>query len=459
MNFFDRLAARAHQANSLLCVGLDPRADSVASLRDQCFRLIDATAEYAVAFKPNAAFFEVWGAEGWTVLRDVIAHVPANIPVILDAKRGDIADTAEAYARAIFDSLGAHAVTLSPYLGGDSIQPFIARPECGAFILCKTSNPGADEFQALEISERPLYEIVAARAKAWNTNGNLGLVVGATDPNALRRVRAIAPDFWFLVPGIGAQGGSLEQTLSAGLRDDGMGLVVNISRAIAQAENPREQARCWRDEINRWRTTRTTKTMASPILELATDLITTGCVRFGEFKLKSGIVSPIYLDLRRLISHPHAMRRVARAYADILDRLQFDRLAGIPYAGLPIATAVALETNRPLIYARREVKEYGTRAAIEGEFAPGETIAVIDDLATTGDTKIEAVQKLTGAGLIVRDIIVLIDREQGARAMLQEHAYHLHAVATLTQLLDEWQRSHAITPQQFAEAKAFLASQ
>ncbi len=458
MNFFDQLAARAHQANSLLCVGLDPRADSVASLRDQCFRLIDATAEYAVAFKPNAAFFEVWGAEGWTVLRDVIAHVPADIPVILDAKRGDIADTAEAYARAIFDSLGAHAVTLSPYLGGDSIQPFIARPERGAFILCKTSNPGADEFQALEISERPLYEIVATRAKAWNTNGNLGLVVGATDPNALRRVRAIAPDFWFLVPGIGAQGGSLEQTLSAGLRDDGMGLVVNISRAIAQAENPREQARYWRDEINRWRTTRTTKTVASPISELATDLITTGCVRFGEFKLKSGIVSPIYLDLRRLISHPHAMRRVARAYADILDRLQFDRLAGIPYAGLPIATAVALEMNRPLIYARREVKEYGTRAAIEGEFTPGETIAVIDDLATTGDTKIEAIQKLTGAGLIVRDIIVLIDREQGARAMLQEHVYHLHAVATLTQLLDEWQRSHAITPQQFAEVKAFLAS-
>jgi uridine monophosphate synthetase len=261
------------------------------------------------------------------------------------------------------------------------------------------------------------------------------------------------------VPGIGAQGGSLEQTLSAGLRDDGIGLVVNISRAIAQAENPREQARCWRDKINRWRVPHETKTIASPISELATNLITTGCVRFGEFKLKSGIVSPIYLDLRRLISHPHAMRRVARAYADILDHLQFDRLAGIPYAGLPIATAVALETNRPLIYARREVKEYGTRAAIEGEFAPGETIAVIDDLATTGDTKIEAVQKLTGAGLIVRDIIVLIDREQGARAMLQEHAYHLHAVATLTQLLDEWQRSHAITPQQFAEAKAFLASQ
>jgi orotidine 5'-phosphate decarboxylase subfamily 2 len=147
MNFIQFLEQRVRRANSLLCVGLDPRTAHVDALRDECFRLIDATAEFAAAFKPNSAFFEAHGAEGMAVLREVIAHIPPDIPVILDAKRGDIADTAQAYATAIFDGLGAHALTANPYLGGDTLQPFLARPERGVFVLCKTSNPGADEFQ------------------------------------------------------------------------------------------------------------------------------------------------------------------------------------------------------------------------------------------------------------------------------------------------------------------------
>ena len=467
MNFFEWLEQRARAIDSLLCVGLDPRGSDVASIRDECFRLIDATADYACAFKPNSAFFEAFGPDGMTALRDVIAHVPAGIPVILDAKRGDIADTAEAYAKATFDVYGAHAITLSPYLGGDSLAPFLARSDRGAFVLCKTSNPGADEFQALSVNDQSLFEIIAQHAQRWNTNGNVGLVVGATDPQASKRVRSLATDLWFLVPGIGAQGGDLKATLEAGLRADGLGLLINVSRSIARAADPRTEAKKIRDEINHWRLEighwklqgRAPNSNLRPPTshaQLAQDLIDSQCVRFGQFKLKSGVMSPIYLDLRRLVTHPMILRRVAQAYTDTLSRLKFERLAGIPYAALPIATAIAIEMNRPLIYPRREAKDYGTKAIIEGDFNAGETVVVIDDLATTGSTKIESIQKLEEAGLNVRDVVVLIDRGQGAGPMLAEAGYQLHSVVILNELLDEWLRSGAISREQFEEVKEFL---
>ena len=309
-----------------------------------------------------------------------------------------------------------------------------------------------------------LYEMVAQHAQEWNANGNVGLVVGATDPQALARVRAAAPDLWFLVPGVGAQGGDLQASLEAGLRPDGLGLLINVSRPIAKASDPRRKRKKIRDEINAGAShsaassLRITQLRITHYAQLAQDLIASQCVRFGQFKLKSGIMSPIYLDLRRLVTHPQILKRVAQAYAATLKELQFDRLAGIPYAALPIATAIALEMNRPLIYPRREAKDYGTKAAIEGDYQAGETIVVIDDLATTGGSKIEAIQKLEEAGLKVRDIVVLIDRGQGAGPMLAEAGYQLHAVVSLPDLLPEWLRSGAITREQFEEVKAFLAS-
>jgi uridine monophosphate synthetase len=463
MNFFEQLEQRAREVNSLLCVGLDPRAREAASARDECFQLIDATAEYACAFKPNAAFFEAFGAAGVAALKDVIAHVPQGVPVILDAKRGDIADTAEAYARAAFDELGAQAITLSPYLGGEALRPFLTRSDRGAFVLCKTSNPGADEFQGSKVQDAGcmLYEMVAQHAQQWNVNGNVGLVVGATDPQALVRVRAAAPDLWFLVPGVGAQGGDLQASLEAGLRSDGLGLLINVSRAISKATDPGAAAKKMRDDINVVRNATSVSRAthhASRLTQLAQDLVDSKCVRFGQFKLKSGIMSPIYLDLRRLVTYPQILRRVAQAYAVTLNELEFDRLAGIPYAALPIATAIALEIDRPLIYPRREVKDYGTKATIEGDYQAGETIVVIDDLATTGGSKIEAIQKLEEAGLKARDIVVLIDRGQGAGPMLAEAGYQLHAVVNLPDLLPEWLRSGAITTEQFEEVRAFLES-
>ncbi|MEJ2608328.1 MAG: orotidine-5'-phosphate decarboxylase, partial [Anaerolineales bacterium] len=222
--FFSRLAARIESVDSLLCVGLDPHPaqlteSSAAAALDFCKHIIDETHELACAFKPNSAFFEQYGAAGWKALREAIAFVPDGIPVILDAKRGDIASTAEAYARALFEALDADAVTASPFLGRDSLEPLLRDPAKGVFVLCKTSNPGADDLQTLPIdSFEPLYVRLARTAQAWNELGNLGLVVGATDVSALAAVRAAAPELWLLAPGVGAQGGHLESALLAGLR-------------------------------------------------------------------------------------------------------------------------------------------------------------------------------------------------------------------------------------------------
>lgn len=484
-SFYSLLDSRCRQIDSLLCIGLDPRpaSHSAVEAREACFRLIDQTAELVCAFKPNSAFFEALGPEGMRVLQEVIAHVPEGIPVILDAKRGDIADTAAAYARAAFEVFGAHAVTLSPYLGGDALAPFLADPTRGVFVLCKTSNPGADEFQSVRVlaspgalssagegaageGDLPLFEFVARRALAWNAHGNVGLVVGATDAAALARVRKAAPDLWFLLPGIGAQGGDMAAALQAGLRADGLGLVVNVARSVASAADPRAEAKRLRDAINDERSTLNVERSKLDVQRstfnvqrsaLARALVASGCVKFGRFTLKSGAVSPIYLDLRRLASYPTALAEAAAAYARLLEGLAFDRLAGIPYAALPIATAIALRTGRPMIYPRREVKEYGTKAQIEGEFHPGETAVVIDDLATTGGSKVEAIEKLQSAGLKVRDVVVLIDREQGARESLSQAGYRLHAVTTLRQLLPVWQRLGAVSEAQVAEVEAFIA--
>jgi uridine monophosphate synthetase len=266
--FFSFLAKRVDDCSSLLCVGLDPHpsdltAPTAQAARTFCLKLIKATSSYAAAFKPNSAFFELYGAEGWTALKDVIAAVKEEsnrlgsmIPVILDAKRGDIASTAEAYAKSAFETLGAHAITLSPYLGRDSIDPYLAFQEKGVFLLCKTSNPGAADFQDLPVvvegNDRPsipLHVHIAHLAQKWNTADNIGLVVGATQPEALARIRSAAPDLWFLVPGVGTQGGDLETALRSGLRVDGKGLLINISRGIARAADPARAAAEIRDAI------------------------------------------------------------------------------------------------------------------------------------------------------------------------------------------------------------------
>jgi uridine monophosphate synthetase len=189
---------------------------------------------------------------------------------------------------------------------------------------------------------------------------------------------------------------------------------------------------------------------------LADSLLEAGCIKFGEFTLKSGLISPIYIDLRRIITYPKLLTQIGQAYLPLIRDLQFDRLAGLPYAAIPIATAVSLAGDYPMIYPRKEVKSYGTKAEIEGDFAPGETALVIDDLATTGGSKFEAIEKLTGVGLKVTDVVVLVDRQSGAREALEQAGFHMHAVLTISEMLDHWEQTGKVDKNKIAATREFL---
>jgi uridine monophosphate synthetase len=190
---------------------------------------------------------------------------------------------------------------------------------------------------------------------------------------------------------------------------------------------------------------------------LADRLLSAGCIKFGEFTLKSGLKSPIYIDLRQVITYPQLLADIAQSYLPILSILQFSRIAGLPYAAIPIATAISLAGNYPMIYPRKEVKTYGTKAEIEGEYHAGETVVVIDDLATTGGSKFEAIEKLTGVGLVVKDVVVLVDRQSGAKESLVQAGYTMHAVLTISQLLEYWEEHGKVEKDKIEETRKFLA--
>jgi len=262
--FFDRLAAAIERSGSRLCVGLDPHLGGVPAEELAAFnrRLIEATAEFACCYKPNIAFYEARGEAGMRALRETLAAVPPDLPVILDAKRGDIGSTAEAYAAALFDDLGADAATVNPYLGHDALAPFLQRDDRGVYILCRTSNPGAADLQDLHVEtasgERlPLYLVVADYARQWNARGNIGVVVGATYPRELAAIRIRCPELPLLIPGVGVQGGALEEVVETAENGKPAGFVVSVSRAIVEAARPGEDpfvaaraaARRYRDAI------------------------------------------------------------------------------------------------------------------------------------------------------------------------------------------------------------------
>ncbi len=478
--FFDALDNRARQIDSLLCVGLDPHPEDLPAHNAQaaftyCQRIVDKTIDVALAYKPNAAFFELHGGAGISALEALIESIPESIPVILDAKRGDIGSTSQAYAQAAFDAFGADCVTVNPYLGQDSIAPFLRDPEKGIFLLCKTSNPGSVDLQDRHLVPLPgdsyptqmrVFEWIAQLARKWNENGNLGLVVGGTFPDELRVIRKLVPELWILAPGIGAQGGDISSVVQAGLRADGLGLLINVSRGIAQDPDPHHAALTIYARINQavssYRDGSPERPaghfyQSSPGLALVADeLLALNCVKFGDFTLKSGLHSPIYIDLRRLVGYPYTLERVARLYLPLIVKLSFNRLGALPYAALPITSLVSLFGGWPMIYPRKEIKAYGTRAEIEGVFNPGEKVLIIDDLATTGGSKFEAIDKFTAAGLHVSDIVVLIDRESGASEDLAAAGCQLHAVYKLSGLLDYWETKGSVPADNIAATRHFL---
>jgi len=191
---------------------------------------------------------------------------------------------------------------------------------------------------------------------------------------------------------------------------------------------------------------------------LADGLLAAGCIKFGEFTLKSGLKSPLYIDLRQVITYPSLLADIAQAYLPLLSTLHFSRIAGLPYAAIPIATAISLAGGYPMIYPRKEAKAYGTKAEIEGEFHAGETVVVIDDLATTGGSKFEAIEKLTGVGLVVKDVVVLVDRQSGAKESLEQAGYSLHAVLTISDMLAYWESTGTVEKEKIVATREFLAS-
>ena len=245
MTFIEKLQNRWNESQSLLCVGLDPDVNRFpAHLKDQpdriyafCTAIVDATAPFACAFKPQIAYFASCGAED--ELQAIIAYIHQNhpsIPVVLDSKRGDIGSTAKHYAREAYERYGADAVTLSPYMGFDSVEPYLEYEDRGAILLCRTSNPGGNDIQMLMAGDKPIYQHVAGLASGpWNKNGQLGLVVGATYPHEISEVRKIVGDMPLLVPGVGAQGGDVHACVNAGNTANGTGMMINSSRAILYA--------------------------------------------------------------------------------------------------------------------------------------------------------------------------------------------------------------------------------
>ncbi|MDF1513877.1 MAG: orotidine-5'-phosphate decarboxylase [Anaerolineae bacterium] len=450
--FVDKLLRAIHKHHSLLCVGLDPDINRIPAgfmpgkrdierQHDYCLSIIEQTEDQVCCYKPNIAFFEKSGAAGWQALKDVVAAIPGDIPVLLDAKRGDIGNTAKAYASAAFDHLGVDAITLNPYLGVDSVSPFLEHPGKMAFILCYTSNPSAAQIQ--QYGNPPLFQHLANLSQAWGDATQVGYVVGATQPDALSEVRAIVPDRWILAPGVGAQGGNLEAALASGLDAHGLGMIIPVSRSVMYAGDPRAAAQELRQNIN-------TARQSGPAnhhlnhQRLIQSLFESGCVQFGDFTLASGKKSPIYIDLRRAMSYPALFSRVILAYAQVLSTLEYDILAAVPYAALPVTGGLGQHLGVPMIYPRKEVKTYGTGKEVEGAFSPGQVAVAIEDVVTTGGSLLTALETLKKAQLGVKDVVVLVDREQDGGTRLLKAGYQLHAVLTLRQILDALKASGSI---------------
>ena len=480
-DFFSKLQTAIDRNHSLLCVGLDPSAhqiparfrtdqsDPIQAILAWNRAIIDATAPYAAIYKPNIAFYEALGIPGMELLRATLDAIPDDIPVLLDAKRGDMGNTATAYAKAIYEHWGVDAVTYNAYLGRESVEPLLAYPGKCLFVVCRTSNPGSADFQEMEVSDwrtldrepnQPLYIHVARTVTSWSDN--IGLVVGATYPDAIAATRAAAPDAWFLIPGIGAQGGDLAGSVIAGIRQDKQGIVVSASRGIGLADDPGTMAKEMRDAINDARENKVYPSAAAPsalkpsVQKLIDGLVDLGAVKFGDFTLASGQHSPVYIDLRLLVSDPPLLALAADAYGTLLADLQADRIAGIPYAALPIGTAVSLRTGVPMVYTRKEAKTHGLGKDVEGNWEAGERVVVIEDLITSGGSLIKSAERLRELGMVIEDAIVLIDRGQGGVENLAEAGIRAHAVFTFAAMLDYLEASGRMDTATAADVRAFI---
>lgn len=457
-NFFTLLEDRVARSNSLLCIGLDPHLKELFPDGDVpeneetkceaayafCKSIVDSTANYAAAYKPNAAFFKALGSKyGVSTLQRVIESIPEGIPVLLDVKLGDIGSTASAYAESCY-KMKVDGVTLSPLMGWDSVEPFVTGKYSskGAFLLCKTSNPGSDELLSLKLqSNRFVYEQIAILSKAWSNKGPtssqpcFGLVVGATDTIALANVRkAVGPDVWILSPGVGTQGGNLSDACRAGMNHKGRALLVPVSREISRSKDRALKAKELKEMINVVReeliqlhnSSISKKKISRYQTEFIQFCLKQGTLKFGSFKLKSGRTSPYFFNAGN-ISNGSSLFKLGRAYAASImaspelshgGSIQFDVIFGPAYKGISLGAVVSsalyldFDINVDFTYNRKEEKDHGEGGVLVGASIANKRILIVDDVITAGTAIRESYRILKRYKGFPMGVIIALDRAE-----------------------------------------------
>jgi uridine monophosphate synthetase len=489
MSFANKLETAIARRNSLLVVGLDPNPEmvptryrcdhglgqpspaenqagqSIPGMQDWLLWVIEQTAPYVCAYKPTLGFYQALGAAGMELLEQVLQAIPDEIPIILDAKHADL-NTSSVVAETVFERWHVDAITLNPYAGQDVAAPFLVYLDKAVLVTCCTSNPSAIPVQQHPAPDNPLSGAIVQEARTWGTPDQLGLEVGTTDPTVLAQVRAIAPERLILARSIWQETVDLSQMLFAGLNAGASGLLVPMPQDWLGQEDVSDRVRSLQTEINRVRHQQQQDSQrcdlwapnvctfdSHPLQNLILQLFDVGCILFGDFVQASGAVFPYYIDLRAIISNPQLFQQVLNAYAAILQDLQFDRIAGIPYGSLPTATGLALQLNHPMIFPRKEVKAHGTRRMVEGNFQPGETVVVVDDILISGKSAMEGAAKLQSVGLAVQDIVVFLDHEQGVKERLRQNGYRAYSVLSISEITQTLYQTGRIDEQQFQAFK------
>jgi len=469
VGFFVQLTEAIAERQSLLMTGLDPNPEMLQSwvqrrgMANRSFlsqarhwikAVIEATAPHVCAYKPSLGFYQALGPVGLELLLEVRDLVPRDLPLIIDAKHGDL-NSSSALAHYLFKELGADAVTLSPLAGQDIAAPFLLYPGKAVVMTCHSSNQAARVIQHHPDESDPLYVRIVRETQLWATPDQLLLEVGTSDPEVLARVRAEAPERFLILRSLWGEEERLESMLQAGLSAAADGLLLPLPQNLLVEDDIASRAEALKHAIThkreQWlanaqqRDANTcvlwlpgSERAADPLESLIVDLFDIGCLLFGDYVQASGAVFNYYVDLRQIISDPNLFHRVLHAYADQLEGLDFDRIAGIPYGSLPTATGLSLQLHKPLIYPRKEVKAHGARRLIEGDFDEGDRVVVVDDILITGGSVLEGIAKLESSGLVVQDVVVFIDHggdhDRRARERLAAAGYRCHAVLDIARI-------------------------
>ncbi len=478
MNFTDKLNRAIANNNSLLVVGLDPNPEMmlpqylqgegslIKRIEAWLLWVIDATSDRVCAYKPTLGFYLALGIEGLQLLERILTAIPPSVPIILDAKHSDL-NTSTVFAKTIFAQWQVDAVTLTPYAGQDHAAPFLVYTDQAVFILTHTSNPKAETLQRYPNLEQPFYLQVVKEAQSWATPQQLYLEVGTTNVEVLQKIRAIAPERTILLRSLWSKKNNLQSLINTGLNSIGEGLLIPIPQDFLAQEDLKQQVATLNQNINTYREAKTNQAASCeiwtpdvclltqhPYQALILELFDIGCLLFGEYVQASGATFSYYIDLRKIISNPHLFNQVLDAYGDIVQQLEFDRIAGIPYGALPTATGLALNLQRPMIFPRKEVKAHGTRRLIEGNFNPGEKVVVIDDILISGKSVMEGADKLKSAGLKIEDIVVFIDHEGGVKDRLANNGYNAYSVLGISEITDTLYEAGRINQEQYNSFKA-----